>query len=87
MTEWKKIALYALAGVVLTSCGPKKEEQSPQKEETVQPEEKKMMPLQKPEEEHKMMPLQKPHEEKTLTPEEKDELKINEDNVMNPFPG
>jgi len=42
-------------------------------EETVPPEQQQMMPLKKPAE--------------TLTPQQKQELEINEENVMEPVPG
>ena len=81
--KFTKFILLACSAFVLVSCGPKKTEEIPAPE---QKQETPMMELQKPE--TPAHPLE--HEKKktdTLSPEQKDELKIDEDNVMNPYPG
>lgn len=81
---------YAIIGAMLgaaclfllVACGPKKEEGSPvaqQKAEEPQSVPPAVIPpaLHTPEQKH----------EEELTPEQKEKLEINEDDVMNPFPG
>jgi len=68
---------------LLVTCGPKKEEGSPvaqAKEEQPQSAPPVVIPP------APQTPEQK-HEEGHLTPQQKEELEINEDDVMNPFPG
>jgi hypothetical protein len=81
---YKHIALSTMCAFLLVSCGPKKQEEKPaEQKEAVKPLEDKenndtllMYPEELSEE-----------EKKALTPQEQEELEINEDNVMNPFPG
>ncbi len=78
-----KYLLLTAVMLAVVSCGPKKQEEA-------KPEESPMMELQKPEEKP-MMELQKPEkgakEEAPLTPEQEDQLRIDDDNVLNPLPG
>ena len=78
-----KYILVAGAMLVLVSCGPQKKEEAPlpEQKQTVP-----MMELKKPEEVPQAHPAQ-PGKEVPLTPHQKEELEINEDNVMNPIPG
>ncbi len=81
--KWTKLVLLTCSVFILASCGPKKTEEAP---------------AQEPKQEAPMMEQQTPippaplpkhpnNKEGTLTPQQKEELKIDEDNVMNPFPG
>ncbi len=89
--ECKTLVLLTCSVFLVASCSPKKNEEVPP------PESKQEAPLKEmkkegmpaPQHEKQMTPPsgQHPKEEGTLTPEQKEELEINEDNVMNPFPG
>ncbi len=68
----KTLILTALSGFLLVSCAPQKKEEAP-----LPPAE---APLTQPGE-------VSPSETQGLTPNQVDELKIDEDNVANPFPG
>ena len=68
----KTLILTAVSGFILVSCAPQK------KEETSLPPAE--APLTQPEE-------VSPSETQGLTLPQQEELKINEDNVANPFPG
>ena len=70
MHHWKNFILLAFAGVVIASCGPKKEEGAQQEELSSAT---------------SSQPTQS--DEGTLTPHQKEELKIEEENVMDTFPG
>lgn len=71
--NYKHITLCILCSFLLTACGPKKETEKQEE----------------PKQTQRMSPSapQTPEHEEALTPEQKEELEINEDNVMNPFPG
>jgi|GEM_PF-6629314 len=68
----KTLILSALSGFLLASCAPQKKEETPP---TPQAES-----FAHPEE-------VSPSETQGLSLQQKEELKINEDNVANPFPG
>ena len=70
----KHVLFCTLCVALLTGCGAKKQETSTP--EQMQGTEKEP-PSQKPEE----------NQEGELTPQQEDQLKIDEDNVMNPLPG
>lgn len=70
----KKIILCTISAFLLIGCEPKKKKELPPSQ-----------PLQ-----IQTVPKGEPSEQQggeTLTPRQQEELKINEDNVMNPFPG
>lgn len=78
--NYKSIFLYTTCGFLLVSCGPKKqEEKPPEQKEAVQP----SVPEQKEKPDTSLM---YPEHLGPGTPQEQ-QLEINEDNVMNPFPG
>lgn len=80
-TKCKYTVLYIICAFLLVSCGPKKqEEKPPEQKEAVQP----SAPEQKEKEDTTLMYPE--HLGAPATPQEQ-ELEINEDNVMNPFPG
>ena len=80
--QWKKLILLTCAAFVLVSCGPKKTE------EALAPEQKQVAPLIELKKPESASPSeQQLNKEGKLTPEQKDELRIDEDNVINPFPG
>ena len=80
--KWTKLVLLTCSVFILASCGPKKTEEAPAPE---QKQEAPMMKLQNP---VPPAPLPThPNKEEPLTPQQKEELEIDEDNVMNPFPG
>lgn len=68
----KTLIVTAVCGFILVSCAPQKKEESPSLPAEA--------PLTQPEE-------VSPAETQGLTPHQQEELKINEDNVANPFPG
>ena len=69
--------IILLCSTFTLGCGPQKKEETPIRAEK-QEEPMKQMKNEK-------APVQ--NKEETLTPHQQEELKINEDNVMNPFPG
>ena len=77
---YKNITFYLMCSFILVSCGPtnhagKQVEQQQLKEE-------KAPAI--------ILPAPEAHQNKNneeLTPQQKEELKINEDNIMNPLPG
>jgi hypothetical protein len=77
--KYTNLILLTCSAFILVSCGPKKTGEAPA------PEQKQEAPLQQP---IPPEPLPKHlHGKEELTPGQKEELKIEEDNVMNPFPG
>ncbi len=81
--KFTKFIVLVCSVFVVVSCGPKKAE------ETTVPDHKQetpMMELKKPEAPASQLEQDKKKDE-TLTPEQKEELEIDEDNVINPFPG
>ncbi|HUX79075.1 MAG TPA: hypothetical protein VMW10_04940 [Alphaproteobacteria bacterium] len=79
----KRLMLLACSAIVLVSCGPKKTDEAPapeQKQESPSMELQKPVPLQP-------LPKHPNNKDGTLTPGQKEELEIDEDNVINPFPG
>lgn len=75
--NYKNITLCVLCAFLLAACGPKKEMENKKEQEQTQSGCGGSAPSQAPEKK----------QETPLTPEQKEELEINEDNVMNPFPG
>jgi hypothetical protein len=68
----KTLILSALGGFLLVSCAPQKKEEAPSAPQAE--------PFAQPEE-------VSPSETQGLSPHQVEELKIDEDNVANPFPG
>jgi hypothetical protein len=68
-----------MCSFLLVSCGPTKHEE---KQEEKQAEELKTAPV-----ENLSPQLPEKKNEEGLTPQQREELEINEDNVMNPLPG
>ncbi len=80
--KWKKLILLTCSAFVLASCGEKKPQEAPA------PEHKQEAPLLKLKKPESASPSeQQQNKEGTLTPQQKEELEIDEDNVINPFPG
>jgi hypothetical protein len=81
--KYANLVLLASAAFLLVSCGPKKTEEAPP------PEQNQEAPLQELQKPVPPEPLPKSLNNKgePLTPGQKEELEIDEDNVMNPFPG
>ena len=71
----KHLILCLMGSFLLVSCGSKKEENQSTVQQQAEP----------PCVSQSAVPGQK--KETPLTPEEKEQLEINEDNVMTPFPG
>ena len=78
--HWKSLILLTCAAFLSVSCGPQKQEETPAPEQKTEAPATDMKKLQAP-------PAQGQQQGTPLTPEQKEELKIDEDNVMNPFPG
>lgn len=74
-SKYKTILLCTACSFLLVACSPKKNEDKKAEEIKVAPVEKVSPSV--PEKKN----------EKGLTPHQQEELKINEDNVMNPIPG
>jgi len=93
--QGKKFILLACSAFILVSCGPKKQEEAPPpaiQQEMPQQEMPAPIPnneasVGQPEMLKKLQPPQQKSNQEKLTPHQKEELEINEDNVMNPFPG
>ncbi|OJW53386.1 MAG: hypothetical protein BGO67_01400 [Alphaproteobacteria bacterium 41-28] len=80
--KYTNLVLLISAAFVLVSCGPKTTEEAPQ------PEQKQEAPVQELEKPIPPEPLPRHlNNKEELTPGQKEELEIDEDNVMNPFPG